>query len=191
MVHFGEFLKTWSLRSNSVTRHVSFNRTKIGGKCQNSNATFWVIFKKCEQLDIVHVHLLGYLRVYPKSNVIFAMFVYFLLILNSGYSIWIFGFRKKQEAFPEEELPILTSSKVSSWLIAAKSNLMTRLDWAIFGEVDSCSVLLFVEELLLVSSSEVPIPSSGKAPSSPASKDSFLYYFPLMIACLIFYPPLS
>ena len=36
MVHFGEFLKTWSLRSNSVTRHVNFNRTKIGGKCQNS-----------------------------------------------------------------------------------------------------------------------------------------------------------
>ena len=35
MVHFGEFLKTWSLRSNSVTRQVSFNRTKIGGKCQN------------------------------------------------------------------------------------------------------------------------------------------------------------
>ena len=36
MVHFGEFLKTWSLRSNSVTRQVSFNRKKIGGKCQNS-----------------------------------------------------------------------------------------------------------------------------------------------------------
>ena len=35
MVHFGEILKTWSLRSNSVTRQVSFNRTKIGGKCQN------------------------------------------------------------------------------------------------------------------------------------------------------------
>ena len=34
-VHFGEFLKTWSLRSNSVTRQVSFKRTKIGGKCQN------------------------------------------------------------------------------------------------------------------------------------------------------------
>ena len=33
MVHFGEVLKTWSLRSNSVTRQVSFNRTKIGGKC--------------------------------------------------------------------------------------------------------------------------------------------------------------
>ena len=35
MVQFGEFLKTWSLRSISITRHVSFNRTKIGGKCQN------------------------------------------------------------------------------------------------------------------------------------------------------------
>ena len=53
IVHFGEFLKTWSLRSNSVTRQVSFNRTKIGGKCQNaknSNATFWVIFKQCEHV---------------------------------------------------------------------------------------------------------------------------------------------
>ena len=38
--------KTWSLRSNSVTRQVNFNRTKIGRKCQN--ATFWVIFKECE-----------------------------------------------------------------------------------------------------------------------------------------------
>ena len=36
MVHFGEFLKTWNLQSNSVTRQVSFNRTKIGGKCQNA-----------------------------------------------------------------------------------------------------------------------------------------------------------
>ena len=35
MLHFDEFLKTWSLQSNSVTRQVSFNRTKIGGKCQN------------------------------------------------------------------------------------------------------------------------------------------------------------
>ena len=49
IVHFGEFLKIWSLRSNSVTRHVTFNRTKIGGKRQNSNATFLVIFKQCVQ----------------------------------------------------------------------------------------------------------------------------------------------
>ena len=51
MVNFGEFLKTWRLRQNSVTRQVTFNRTKIGGKCQNTktwNATFLVIFKHCD-----------------------------------------------------------------------------------------------------------------------------------------------
>ena len=51
MVHFGEFLKTWSFRSNSDTRQVRFIRTKISGKCQNcknSNATIWAIFKQCE-----------------------------------------------------------------------------------------------------------------------------------------------
>ena len=36
MAHFGEFLKIWSLWSNSVTRQVNFNWTKIGGKCPNS-----------------------------------------------------------------------------------------------------------------------------------------------------------
>ena len=43
IVNFDDFLKTWNLRSNSVTRQVIFVRTKIGGKCQNwkkSNATF-------------------------------------------------------------------------------------------------------------------------------------------------------
>ena len=33
---FYDFLKTWNLRSNSVTRKVSFNKTKSGGKCQNT-----------------------------------------------------------------------------------------------------------------------------------------------------------
>ena len=52
-VHFGEFLKTWNLLSNSVTRHITYRRTRIGGKCQfltNSNATFCfqVIIKNCE-----------------------------------------------------------------------------------------------------------------------------------------------
>ena len=32
---FGEFLKTWRLRSNSATRQISFHMTKIGGKGQN------------------------------------------------------------------------------------------------------------------------------------------------------------
>ena len=48
IVHFGEFLKIWSLRSNSVTRQVSFNRTNLVENAKNSNATFWVIFKQCE-----------------------------------------------------------------------------------------------------------------------------------------------
>ena len=30
MVNFGNFLKTWSLQSNSITRQVTFNITKIG-----------------------------------------------------------------------------------------------------------------------------------------------------------------
>ena len=48
IVNFGESLNTWSLRSNSVTRQVTFKRTKTGGKCQNlktSNETFSMIFK--------------------------------------------------------------------------------------------------------------------------------------------------
>ena len=45
MGHFGEFLKTWSLLSNSATRQVSFDRTENGGKCQNWK--IWVIFKHC------------------------------------------------------------------------------------------------------------------------------------------------
>ena len=50
MVNFGDFLRTWSLQSNSVTRQVTFKRTKIGRKCQNwkiKNATFYGIFKHC------------------------------------------------------------------------------------------------------------------------------------------------
>ena len=35
-----------------------FNRTKIGGKCQNSNATFWVIFKHCVSV-VVSIHNTG------------------------------------------------------------------------------------------------------------------------------------
>ena len=39
------------MQTNSVTRQVTFNCTKIGRKCQNSkisNAIFWVIFKQCD-----------------------------------------------------------------------------------------------------------------------------------------------
>ena len=45
MVQFGQFLKTWSLWSKSVTRQ-SKNWRKMP-KFENSNATFWIIFKHC------------------------------------------------------------------------------------------------------------------------------------------------
>ena len=52
MVHFGEFLKPEACGQTvlRLERQVSFNRSKIGGKCQNSkysNATLWVIFIQC------------------------------------------------------------------------------------------------------------------------------------------------
>ena len=40
MSHFDEFLNTWRLWSNSVTRQDNFDCTKISGKCQNSSTTF-------------------------------------------------------------------------------------------------------------------------------------------------------
>ena len=49
MVTFEEFLKTWSLRSSSVTRQVNFNWTKIGWKRRHNWKSqmrhFLVIFK--------------------------------------------------------------------------------------------------------------------------------------------------
>ena len=44
MVKFGEFLKIWNLRSNSVTRQVNY------AKIKNSNATLGVIFKRCDNV---------------------------------------------------------------------------------------------------------------------------------------------
>ena len=44
MPYFDDFLKTWILRSNSVTRQVYFNRPKISEKCQISKiqmSHFW------------------------------------------------------------------------------------------------------------------------------------------------------
>ena len=73
MVHFGEFLKTWSLRSNSVTRQVSFDRTKIGEKCQNSKiqkskrdilSNFQTIW---ERTEFVTIGLL-WCQVYQKTS---------------------------------------------------------------------------------------------------------------------------
>ena len=52
---FWRVLKTWILWSNSVTKQVTSNRSKIGGKYQNpknSNVTFVVIFKQFKMWGI-------------------------------------------------------------------------------------------------------------------------------------------
>ena len=53
MVNFGEFLKKLKLAVKQCyqTAQVNFNRTKNGGKCQNSNATFWVQKVELEYLN--------------------------------------------------------------------------------------------------------------------------------------------
>ena len=52
--------KTWSFRSSSVTRQAIIKRTNIGGTCQNSNATFCVIFKQCEGLSFLSSIFYGF-----------------------------------------------------------------------------------------------------------------------------------
>ena len=61
MVNFGEFLKTGILQSNSVTRYVTFKRTKINEKCQKlkiTNKTFLVIYKQCVLVEILNNYLI-------------------------------------------------------------------------------------------------------------------------------------
>ena len=51
---FGEFLKTWNLRSNSVTRQVTFYATKIVGKWQNRKIEmrhFWWFLNTAQDLE--------------------------------------------------------------------------------------------------------------------------------------------
>ena len=80
-VQFGQFLKTWSLRSNSVNIQVTFNSTKIDGKCQNSNATFWVIFKQCA--------LLLNCSFESKQSVVAKVFSQFIKVLSSHFLCWM------------------------------------------------------------------------------------------------------
>ena len=53
MVNFGEFLKTWSLRSNSITRQVTFNRIKIGEKRQKFKCDILSNFQTLWNFDLL------------------------------------------------------------------------------------------------------------------------------------------
>ena len=46
MVNLANFLYNYSLRSNSVTKQVNFNRTKIGSKCQKIQMRLLMFFCK-------------------------------------------------------------------------------------------------------------------------------------------------
>ena len=75
-VSFDEFLK--SLASNSVTRQVSFNWPKIGGKCQSKIQMrhFWVIFKQC-----------GTLFAMCRNRKLLIFFGYFMMTF--GMLLWL------------------------------------------------------------------------------------------------------
>ena len=76
-------MKTWSLRSNGITRQANIIWTKLGRKCQNSNPKFWVIFKfhffyfvKClKKLGEVWFQKHFFMRSF--LNVIFSRFFFF------------------------------------------------------------------------------------------------------------------
>ena len=99
MVHFGEFLKTWNLQSNSVTRQVTFSRTKIMWKMpklKNSNATLCVIKIQCLLVYIEKSHSYGLLygsfwafkghKHLPRMMPVFALWTTMFWSTNGRYS---------------------------------------------------------------------------------------------------------
>ena len=94
MVNFDEFLKTWSLRSNSVNRQVNFNRTKISKKCQNSKIQIqhfgWVsniVLKGYNLKKIVKVCL--HYSIFPSKKRRFCLsFLLHFFIMGSRVRKW-------------------------------------------------------------------------------------------------------
>ena len=67
MVHFDEFLKTWSLRSNSVTRQVSFNKTKIGEKWASLKPILLFDYDRNQKSGLAR-SLIKFFKSYPRSG---------------------------------------------------------------------------------------------------------------------------
>ena len=80
---FGDFLKDWSLWTNSVTRLVNFRRTKIDVKCQSSQIEmrhfrcfsnrsyfkiYWKYWKRKKLREKMCYFPLCCVRIGPKSN---------------------------------------------------------------------------------------------------------------------------
>ena len=102
MVNFGDlgdFLKTCTLRSNSVARHVTFNKTKIVGKCQNkknSNATIfdnfqtlWYSLQNYLSSFILEIHFIMATCV-TQGNISWFSHVIFLMEFNHWWCFLFF-----------------------------------------------------------------------------------------------------
>ena len=106
-VNLGEFWKTWSLRSNSVTRKVTFN----------PNATFWVFFKQCA----MPFHLPTSKMKKPVESTskryrsVFQMWCKILLILTSRFFIdFLRSLSKTNTDYHQRQLVIVQHSKEKS-----------------------------------------------------------------------------
>ena len=74
------------------SRQVSFKRTKIGGKFQNSNATFCVIFKQCEQAAAAARYMTRFAKCNFDIRNFFCLFFFCLLFLHQN-NIFTFNFK--------------------------------------------------------------------------------------------------
>ena len=103
--------KTWSFRSSSVTRQVIIKRTNIGGTCQNSNATFCVIFKQCEGLSFLSSIFYGFwfLTVFHQIFLLRLRKLH-IFFLASLLSEWVSSF-----AFPTSKAMPSLAEKKSLW----------------------------------------------------------------------------
>ena len=147
MVHFNEFLKTWSLRSNSVTREVPINRTKIDRKCQNgknSNETFWVICKHCVSIEMNGIFYHAFMNFkkrrwqsfpycVPYSSIVFENF--------PKYLIWVTAF---SPIFVQSKLACLVTlfdRKIQVFKKLAKIDHFWHFYWTFVHSKRKCSSL--------------------------------------------------
>ena len=87
VVQCGEFLKTWSLGSNSVIRKVSFNRANIGRKCPQ-NAIFRVIFKHCDVVSLGKRYMISIFQVFMTLTDGGAIFVRLYICFGKQFASW-------------------------------------------------------------------------------------------------------
>ena len=69
MLNLVSFGKTEACGQTVLPDRSVFHRTQIGGKCQNSNATFWVIFKQCD-LSFNIFFAIGNIGIPPTKDII-------------------------------------------------------------------------------------------------------------------------